>query len=179
MSEGSLSWTQALAVLADPATSAVMLVQCSIRWLTEERRDLRQQLDEMLLARLLTDPSFRVSRLLWHDVPHAHLTDHHAPEQLHCALTDWVARLAVCSTLVDAGPTSRLQTLRLIERETTAAGRPADGLALWNAGRWQVAAGSSHEMSAFFARPVNTTPILWTSVELTGPAEDLDPTYFL
>ncbi|GAC1610588.1 MAG: hypothetical protein NVS3B26_18160 [Mycobacteriales bacterium] len=179
MCDTRLSWGQGLALLAKPTTTAAMLVQCSTEWLEPERRDLRRDIDEVLLARLLTDPTFRVSRLLWHDVPHAQAANHKTPDLLHRELTDWVCRLTASSTLVEDAVPSRLQTLRLIERENTATGHPGDGLALLREERWHVTDGSSSEMSSFFTRPMNTTPILWTSLELDGPTEDLDVTHFL
>src|SRR5659263_198113 len=61
-------WRAAVPTLHDDAIDHVVVVQCELSWLLGWS-DLRDELDEALLRRLLLDRDFRVTRLVWHDIP--------------------------------------------------------------------------------------------------------------
>jgi hypothetical protein len=172
-------WRAAVSALEDDAIDKVVIVQCDLRWLLDWN-ELRDELDEALLRRLLVDKGFRVTRLIWHDVP-PELAGQMSSraEALFGGHRDWIERLTASLSLVNSRDSLRLRVLRLIERGGDV-GHPPDGISAWTAGRWTnlVGAGGA-DLETLVSAATNVTLLNPGIGDMALPAEDLDITHLL
>jgi hypothetical protein len=172
-------WRAAVSALQDDAIDQVVIVQCELSWLLDWN-ELRDELDEALLQRLLVDRDFRVTRLIWHDVPPELAGRVSSPaEALFGEHRDWIERLTASLSLVNARDSLRLRVLRLIERGGDV-GHPPDGISARAAGRWTNLVGTGGaDLETLVSAATNVTLLNPGIGDMALPAEDLDITHLL
>jgi len=180
MSSEQDRWRAAVSALQDDAIDHVVVVQCELSWLLDWS-DLRDELDEALLRRLLLDRDFRVTRLIWHDIPAELVASAGAPaDAVFGEHRGWIERLTASLSLVNSRDSARLRVLRLIERAGDAE-HPPDGIAARASGEWTSLAGAGGADLERLVSAVKNVTLLTTGIggDVVLPAEDLDVTHLL
>ena len=180
MSSEQNRWRAVVSALQDDSIDDVVVVQCELSWLLDWS-DLRDELDETLLRRLLLGRDFRVTRLVWHDIPAELVARVGAPaDAVFGEHRGWIERLTASLSLVNSRDSARLRVLRLIERANDV-GHPPDGIAARASGKWTSLAGAGGADLERLVSAVKNVTLLTTGIggDVVLPAEDLDVTHLL
>ncbi|TDU04177.1 hypothetical protein EDD99_2632 [Streptomyces sp. 846.5] len=168
-------WQRALNRLNTPNARRLLVVQCSLDWLTPALHDLRERTDQALVDACTRNRRLRVDRLVLHNLPVGGPVAAGALADLTAAHRAWMYRLTVTKLLLP--DPERLHVHRLIVPGSDARADVQDLLDLEHDGIWGHPA-QVQPVLRLLAAGRRTTPLTGYDVDLDGPFGDADPSVY-
>ena len=169
-------WRPKLHALQHPQTNAALIVQCSLDWLRSPAEELRGDIDQAVLATLLSRDDITIDRLVLHNLPNTDTLPPGELAALNTAHRDWLYRLAATQTLLP--PHRQAHIHRLIVERGQRSVNLTDMIELRTGPTWpdtEACTAARHTLR----RPGATTPLTGYDVDLDGPFGDADPSVYL
>ncbi|MEV8566727.1 hypothetical protein AB0436_14330 [Streptomyces sp. NPDC051322] len=164
-------WPRRIARLFRPSVEHAVIVQCGLDWLRPQRSDLRNDIDQALLAaQLRRGSSLRLTRVVLHNLPASASTAADS-DAVTRAFDEWNYRLAATMALF-SGPAPRIH--RLIIPGNQAVAPVPDMVDLLENGQWSDPQNTELTLSTLDTAGT-TTPLTSYDVDLQGPFSDGDP----
>ncbi len=162
--------------MADRGVTAVLIVQCGLDWLRPGLRGLRNEIDDAVMAALLTREDLIIDRIVLHSVPAAEDLPPGELAALIAAYDSWLYHLAVAGALLPAAWRPRVH--RLIVGGSQRNVGVMDGVELRVNGMWSRPDAAAAAL-AILDRAGATTPLTSYDIEIDGPYGDADPSVYL
>lgn len=170
------TWTDALAGLHVRDLTAVLTVQCGIRWLQPGSAVLRDEIDDAITTVSLTSRDVRIDRIVLHNLPAIAELPPADLAELNGAHADWLYRLAVTAAITPEPRRPRVH--RMIVTGSQRSVEVVDGIALQVSGVWSQPDTAAAALS-ILRRPAGTTPLTDYDIDLDGPFGDADSSVYL
>jgi len=170
------AWSDVLARLRGRDLTAVLTVQCGVRWLQPQSAALRDEIDDAITALSLNSQDVRIDRIVLYSLPAMAGVSPADLAELNGIHVDWLYRLAVTATMVPEPRRPRVHQMIIAGDQRSV--EAVDGIALQVSGVWSQPDAAAAALS-ILRRPGATTPLTDYDIDLDGPFGDADPSVYL